>query len=284
MQASGIAAVVAAGLTAGLKAEQEQDPVLYDKERLMRNLEARLSRYPDHSALVKDLKTGEKLLSHDAYEQSFPASTTKAVVAYGAFKLAEQGKLDLDDKVRIGREVDGSATPSGKLGGPPRTGEKIPVRTLIKQMLVYSDNTASNHILQKVGVDRLRGIIKDDLDLTGTDIERRYFIREGKPLVTTPRDMVVFLEHIYREEKRGGSAAKELLKDMKEGTGERFGEAIDKGLTVRGKYGANGLQEHQIALVEDGNGNAFAMAVYADGMPESKAIPFYSGLFNAFKS
>ncbi|WP_171075045.1 serine hydrolase [Nonomuraea basaltis] len=279
----------------------QSQPVPYDKENLARSLREALDRYPQNDSTVTDLKSGDVIYSQGADKSVYPASTAKAIIAYTALQLGHQGKLgdngaggkfQLDDPIKIGETVLGSATPEGKLGGPPRPGQSVPARTLIKQMLIYSDNTASNHILDKITVGKLREVITNDLKLSSTKIERKYLTGdESKPLTTTPADMTKFLQHVHHKAAAGDGASRELLEYMKEATRVRFGERIHDDLSVAGKFGAKAEfkgevknWQHQIGIVEDSRGNAFTVAFFSSHVPEETAQEHYARVLNVFSS
>ena len=120
---------------------------------LTRVLEAELSRFPARAGLyVKHLKTGEEagVRADEAFNSM---SVIKITIMVRAFQLAEAKKLSLDDRVEIRRSDlrDGSGVLQyHDLGLAPTT------RDLITEMVITSDNTATDLMILKIGgVDRL---------------------------------------------------------------------------------------------------------------------------------
>jgi beta-lactamase class A len=123
------------------------------KAGLTRLLEAELARFvgpggPYKGGIyVKNLATGEEAAVH-ADDHFETASTFKLVVMVMAFQLAEQGKLDLDARYVIkASDIRGG---SGifqfhDLGLQPT------FRDVITQMVITSDNTATDIMITKVG-------------------------------------------------------------------------------------------------------------------------------------
>ena len=123
------------------------------KPALTMALEAELDRFPARTSVyVKDLKTGAEATVRAG--QSFNSqSVIKIPIMVRAFQLAEEGKLDLDARVTLGRADlrDGTGVfQYADLGLAPT------VRDLILQMIITSDNTATDQITTRVGgVDAL---------------------------------------------------------------------------------------------------------------------------------
>lgn len=120
---------------------------------LTRLLEAELARFPARAGVyVKHLGTGEEAgVNADASFSS--ASVIKIPIMIRAFQLADEQKLDLGERVEIHRADlrDGSGVLQyHDLGLAPT------IRDLITQMVITSDNTATDIMTLRVGgVDRL---------------------------------------------------------------------------------------------------------------------------------
>src|SRR5579862_8977052 len=118
------------------------------KSNLTRLVGAELSRFPAKAGVyVKHLGTGEEaVLSGDDHFNS--ASVIKIPVMILAYRLAEQKQLRLDDRVEI--------KPSDFRGGSgifryQDTGLNPTLRDVITQMIITSDNTATDIMIAKVG-------------------------------------------------------------------------------------------------------------------------------------
>jgi reactive intermediate/imine deaminase len=122
-------------------------------------LAAELEGFPARTGVyVKHLRTGEEAMVR-ADEPFNSQSVIKVPIMVRAFQLAEQGRLDLDERVPLTRALlrDGSGIfQFADLGLAPT------VRDLIQQMIITSDNTATDVIATKVGgVDALNGWLKE---------------------------------------------------------------------------------------------------------------------------
>jgi beta-lactamase class A len=120
---------------------------------LTRLLESELARFPARTGVyVKHLVTGEDAAVR-ADEAFSSASVIKVPIMIRAFQLADRGSLDLNERVEIRREHlrDGSGVLQfHDLGLRPT------YRDLITEMVITSDNTATDLMVQRVGgVDAL---------------------------------------------------------------------------------------------------------------------------------
>lgn len=111
-------------------------------------VEAELGRIPATTAVyLKHLKTGAELAIR-ADEAFNSQSVIKIPIMVRAFQMAEQGALNLDERITLGRADlrDGSGVfQFADLGLAPT------LRDLILQMVITSDNTATDLMTTKVG-------------------------------------------------------------------------------------------------------------------------------------
>jgi beta-lactamase class A len=98
---------------------------------------------------VKHLETGETFF-HNADEVMPTASLIKVAVMVEAYLQADEGKLKLTDKVAL-READ-KVPGSGILTYHFSEGAQLPLRDAVRLMMAFSDNTATNLVLDKVGI------------------------------------------------------------------------------------------------------------------------------------
>ncbi|MGQ0733837.1 MAG: serine hydrolase [Acidobacteriota bacterium] len=120
---------------------------------LAQAIEAALRAFPARTSIyLKHVPTGQELGVRQ--DESFNSqSVIKIPIMVRAFQLAEQGKLSLDERVTIGRADlrDGTGVfQYADLGLSPT------IRDLILQMIITSDNTATDIMTTRVGgVDAL---------------------------------------------------------------------------------------------------------------------------------
>jgi beta-lactamase class A len=118
------------------------------KSGLTKLLEAELSRFPARAGLyVKHLRSGEEagVRADEAFNS---ASVIKLPVMVIAFQMADQKKLNLDDRVEIGKSDYRGGTGIFKYHD---LGQTPTLRDVITEMIITSDNTATDMMIAKVG-------------------------------------------------------------------------------------------------------------------------------------
>jgi beta-lactamase class A len=125
---------------------------------LQRLLDAELARFPAKAGIyVKHLRTGETAAVRG--DETFnSASVIKIPIMVLGYQLVEQGTLKLDSRVEIRKaDVRGG---SGVLRYHD-IGLQPTVRDLITQMIITSDNTATDMMIAQVGgVDAVNAWLK----------------------------------------------------------------------------------------------------------------------------
>ncbi len=157
---------------------------------------------------IKDLKTGKTYLLNE--REIFPqASSIKIAILLEVFKQAEEGKLKLDEFIDL-KDSD-KVSGSGILFnlGHPRI--SLSVRDISVLMVVLSDNTATNLLIDRVGIEAVNNRLVL-LGLKNTHLQRKMMDLEaagqGRENISTPWEMMTLLEKIY-----GGQAIKDPLRD-----------------------------------------------------------------------
>lgn len=147
---------------------------------------------------VKDLTSGEELFINP--DEIMPqASSIKITVLANLYLQAQQGKLKLTDEYVVRKDdmVSGSDIMLGLTPGVTR----LTLRDLATMMVAVSDNSATNVLIDRVGLDNVNGML-EGLGLHSTRLRRKMMdlkaASEGRENVSTPREMMTLLETIYR--------------------------------------------------------------------------------------
>jgi beta-lactamase class A len=127
------------------------------------------------------------------------ASTIKLAILYEMFKQAEDGKLRLDEVRPLQRaQAVGGSGVLAHLSAPA-----MPLSDYATLMVILSDNTATNVLIDAVGMDNVNARMAA-LGLTKTRLRRKMMdggaARRGDENVSTPREIARLLEVIYRGE------------------------------------------------------------------------------------
>jgi len=106
---------------------------------------------------VKDMETGIST-SYHGEEPWYLASTVKMPVAITVMRRIEEGALSLDTGVPLlaSDYVDGAGATNGFA---PNTVHSV--RFLMEQMLIHSDNTASDMLIRLVGLERVNAVTRE---------------------------------------------------------------------------------------------------------------------------
>jgi beta-lactamase class A len=166
---------------------------------LERLLEAEVARMPARVGLyIKHLRTGEQFAIH-ADEIFSSQSTRKIPIMILAFQSADQGTLNLDERVQIQRSDFRNGTGVLQYHEP---GMSMTVRDLITEMIITSDNTATAMVIARLGGrDRVNRWLSDNKYVTRTtwgtvEGTRTMFSQLGPPLVDLTDEEVTALEYL----------------------------------------------------------------------------------------
>ena len=171
---------------------------------------------------AKNLDTGKDYALR-ADEQTRTASTVKLAIMAETFHQAAQGKIKWNDEIVLTKEK--------KQGGSGILFEfsdntKIDLQTALHLMIVVSDNTATNLVLDKVGADNVNDFM-DSLGLTniksmrkiGGGGESKAFADQQNKLFglgrSSPRDMVKLVEMMERGTLVSKEASAEMIAILK---------------------------------------------------------------------
>lgn len=134
---------------------------------LRERLEAADRRFAgDIGVFVQHLGSGEAFSFH-ADEPWYLASGIKVVVAIAVLQRVEAGDLSLETRVRL-RETD-FVDGAGQTNSWP-AGTRLRVSYLLEQMIVYSDNTATDVLIRTVGEDEINVLARALLHDAGLTI------------------------------------------------------------------------------------------------------------------
>jgi len=227
------------------------------------------------SLFAKNLDTGETYgLNPD--ERVRTASTIKIAVMIEAFARVAEGKAKWTDEVVLTKEKKVSG--SGILN-ELSDGLKLNLRDAVNLMMMISDNTATNLVLDVLTTDAvnarmeslgfkqikiMRKVGSGGESAAGKDPENKKY---GLGMAT-PREMVLVMEKLERGEVISAAASKEMIDLMKR---EQDRNAIGRSLwnvPMASKYGALDRLRSAIAILYTKNGR-IAMAISCDDMPET---------------
>ena len=226
------------------------------------------------SIFAKNLDTGESYtLNGD--ERVRTASTIKIAVMIEAFARVAEGKAKWTDEVVLTKEKKVSG--SGVLN-ELSDGLRFTLRDAVNLMMILSDNTATNLVLDVLTTDAVN-VRMESLGFKNIKIMRKVGSGgdstagkdpENKKYglgMATPREMVLVMEKLERGEFISPTVSKEMIDLMKREQGRN---AIGRSLwdtPMASKYGALDRLRSAIGILYTKNGK-IAMAISCDDMPD----------------
>ena len=227
------------------------------------------------SLFAKNLDTGETY-SFNSDDRVRTASTIKVAVMIAAFGRVAEGKIKWTDEVVLTKEKKVSG--SGILT-ELSDGLRLTLRDAVNLMMILSDNTATNLVLEVLTTDAvnarmeslgfknikiMRKIGSGGESVAGKDPENKKY---GLGMAT-PREMVLVMEKLDRGEIVSPAASKEMIDLMKREQGRN---AIGRSLwnvPMASKYGALDRLRSAVGILYTKKGK-IAMAISCDEMPET---------------
>jgi len=149
---------------------------------------------------IVDLTDGHKYLLHanDVYPR---ASSIKICVLAELYRQAQQGKLKLTDLYTV--NAADLVQDSDIMGGLTPGVTQITLRDLATMMVAVSDNSATNVLIDRVGMENVNAFLKAQ-GLRDTRLRRKMMdlkaAAEGRENVSTPNEMLNLLQALYRGE------------------------------------------------------------------------------------
>jgi beta-lactamase class A len=264
-------------LLSGVAYAQTQPPALFDQQ-----VRAEIQKFKGKVTLfAKNLETGASYgLGED--ERVRTASTIKVPIMAATFSLVAEGKAKWSDELILTKEKKVSG--AGIL--PDLSdGLRLTLRDAVHLMIMLSDNTATNLVLDHITADAVNERLEKwgfkvtrSLRKIGGGGESKTFAEawNKKPDgsssrygigVSTPREMVQLLEKIERGEIVSPEAGQEMISILKR---QQYHDGIArqvKGIESATKPGALDALRSDIGIFYTKRGR-IAMAITCDDMPE----------------
>lgn len=190
-------------------------------EQLSRQLDRLIRRHEgDVSLAVVNLDTGESLF-RNASEPMPTASLIKLAVLIEAYRQDRAGLISLNEEVTL-REED-KVPGSGILTSHFSAGARITLRDAVRLMIAFSDNTATNLVLDKVG---LTSVNETMAKLGCPDTSMHAKVYRGDTSIAperskqfglgsiTARQAVSLLSRIHRKDLVDAKACEAMLVDL----------------------------------------------------------------------
>jgi beta-lactamase class A len=242
------------------------------------------------AAYAKNLETAADCGLH-ADERVRTASTIKLPIMAAVFAAVAEGRAQWTTRLRL-REQDKVAV--NDVLSEFSAGMKFPVLDLVHLMIVVSDNTATNLLLDRFTAEYVNQQM-DRLGLTATRSLRKVrgdsnilkaasgwsragLLEENKRFglgVSTPREMATLLEKIERGQVVNAAAAQQMIEILKR---QQYKHGIGRHteFEVASKSGGLDAMRSDVGIVYS-KGGRIAIAVTVDDMPKVDYSPDNAG-------
>lgn len=229
-------ALIALALAAGAVLAQEPAKRSDLREKTKRQLSAIADGLDGVMGyIVVDIESGERL--ERLPNETFPlASTIKLAILYELFKQGDEGRLTLDAVRPLDRRhVVGGSGVLAELTAPA-----MPLRDYAMLMVTVSDNTATNLLIDAVGMEnvtrRMRG-----LGINGLLLRRKMIdlaaARRGDENVGSPADLARLLTIIFRGEGLKQESRDAIIGILKKPKPSALRDGVPSSVEVANKTG-----------------------------------------------
>jgi beta-lactamase class A len=173
--------------------------------------------YGETGIFIKDMWT-QKTIKINSCKLFPSASLVKVPIMAAVFQAEKEGLLNFENEIILRRRHKVWAR---KGLYRKRCGSKFTVMDLVKRMIITSDNTATNMLVEELGFDYLNGKFIE-FGIYDTNLQRGVMElklrKKGIENYTTAEDMAFLLEKIYKKElvsKEASAKMLDILKDQR---------------------------------------------------------------------
>src|SRR5690625_4290540 len=215
------------------------------------------------------IETGEGSIASHESEKRRAASLIKLPILMEGFRQLQAGKVNKDSLVYIDNSM--------RVGGNGvisylSNGHICSIQNLLELMIIVSDNTATNMLLDRLQID-LVNALANSVGCKDTVIERKLMDTTAKAAgldnYTSAKDMVILLKTMY--ENNGLFSRKSQLHMLKILGNQQFTHKLPlyaeekDGISIYNKTGELEGVEHDVAIIE-AKGHALYAAVLSEGI------------------
>jgi beta-lactamase class A len=232
---------------------------------------------------VKNLETGESFAYH-ADEPMVTASLIKFPIMVEAYRQAGAKEVDLDKPITL-KQAD-KVPGSGILTAHFSEGATFPLKDAIHLMIVYSDNTATNLVLEEIGIGSTAKTM-EKMGYPNTKAHSKVFKRETSVFPerskqfgigsTTAAEMVRLSETLYKKELVSPEASAAMLKHMEAcDDKDKFTRFLPPGTKVAFKTGSLNAAKTAAGIITT-PGGPVAVCVLTDDNEDQRWVTDNAG-------
>lgn len=250
---------------------------------LLQNIKTELAKQKGFFAVAcKDLQTGKTIFWNE-HENFHAASTMKTPVMIEVFKQAAAGKFSLQDPVLIKNEfksiVDSSTyqlnpTDDSQQELYQQTGTKLPLSSLVYEMIIKSSNLATNIIIEMVDgknvTQTMRSLGANDIQVL-RGVEDNKAFAKGLNNSTTAYDLMLIFEKIAKHEVVNAKACDEMIRILLDQTHNTLIPALlPKEVKVAHKTGTITGVHHDSGIVFLPDGRKYVLVILSKNLEDDE--------------
>lgn len=143
---------------------------------------------------------GDKFFEYKSQNRVPSASTIKILILAALFQKVIEGRVDLNNRIEVNEKdiVDGA----GVIYILDKN-NSYTILDLAKLMIILSDNTATNILIDLIGIEYINNYAKT-IGLKNTELQRKMMDFEKRKMglenLTTANDLGIILEKLYKHE------------------------------------------------------------------------------------
>ncbi len=203
-----------------------------------------------------DLDTGA-YVNLDGQESVPAASTVKLPILVALFEEVDAGRISLEQIMQVQPEQIAGGSGDMQNQSPDLQYTVLEVAT---QMIINSDNTATNMIIDLLGGNEALNGRFADWGLTSTQLNNPLPDLEGTN-TTSPRDLVKMMALLHRGEALTLRSRDRIFNILQRTYNKRLlASGVEEGAVVYNKTGDIGVLLGDVALVDLPNGKRYAVA------------------------
>jgi len=235
--------VAAGALTASARAQPSPPAPSEKREVLWMKLEKSIQDVDRNldgvmGVAIVDLTDGHRYLLHanDIFPQ---ASSIKICVLAELYRQAQQGKLKLTDLYTV--NSSDLVPDSDIMGGLTPGVTRVTLRDLATMMVAVSDNSATNVLIDRVGMDNVNTFLSSQ-GLTQSRLRRKMMdvkaAAEGRENVSTPSEMMKLLQSLYQGQILNKEMTNDFFKVLSTHKDSWIPRNLPEGLKIADKPGS----------------------------------------------
>lgn len=183
-------------------------------------------------------------------EKYIAASIIKIPVMIELFRQYYDGKISLNDTLLINSK---DKAPEEGAIAYMHDGAQVTVKDLCNLMIILSDNTATNMLINYLGIDNINKTM-EKLEMHNTRINRLLFDdeaeMEGKHNFFSPREMGILLKLMYNKELINEQASLSMLEILKlQQVNYKIPYLLPKDIKIAHKTGDDNGITHDVGII-----------------------------------